>query len=59
MEKAYLEENRRELELTKAISLAMLNPLALIELRETGKCYVSLPEELFDLDFQGHYFRRI
>lgn len=59
LEKSYLEENRRELELTKSISLAMLNPLALIELRETGKCYVSLPEELFDLDFQGHYFRRI
>jgi hypothetical protein len=59
LEKSYLEENRREPELTKSISLAMLNPLALIELRETGKCYVSLPEELFDLDFQGHYFRRI
>jgi len=59
LEKSYLEENRRELELTKHISLAMLNPLALIELRETGKCYLSLPEELFDLDFQGHYFRRI
>jgi hypothetical protein len=59
LEKSYLEENRRELELTKSFSLALLNPLALIELRETGKCYVSLPEELFDLDFQGHYFRRI
>jgi hypothetical protein len=59
LEKSYLEENRRELELSKSISLALLNPLALIELRETGKCYVSLPEELFDLDFQGHYFRRI
>jgi hypothetical protein len=59
LEKSYLEENRRELELTKSISLALLNPLALIELRETGKSYVSLPEELFDLDFQGHYFRRI
>jgi hypothetical protein len=59
LEKSYLEENRRELELTKHISLALLNPLALIQLRETGKCYFSLPEELFDLDFQGHYFRRI
>ena len=59
LEKSYLEENRRELELSKSVSLALLNPLALIELRETGKCYVSLPEELFDLDFQGHYFRRI
>jgi hypothetical protein len=37
----------------------LFNPVALIELRETGKCYVSVPEELFDLDFRGHYFRRI
>lgn len=59
IETSYLEENRRELELTKSISLVMLNPLALVELKETGKCYLSLPEELFDLDFQGHYFRRI
>ncbi|MBI5912603.1 MAG: hypothetical protein HY848_21945, partial [Betaproteobacteria bacterium] len=59
LEKSYLEGNRRELELSKSISLAMLKPLALLELREMGKCYVSLPEELFDLDFQGHYFRRI
>ncbi|MCP4935898.1 MAG: hypothetical protein GY927_17235, partial [bacterium] len=43
LDKAYIEENKRELELTKSISLAMLNPLAIIELRETGKCYVSLP----------------
>ncbi len=59
LEKSYLEEDRRELELTKNVSLTRLDPLALIELRETGKCYVSLPEELFDLDFRGHYFRRI
>lgn len=59
LEKSYLDENRRELELRKSISLALLNPLALIELRETGKCHVSLPEEMFDLDFPGHYFRRI
>jgi hypothetical protein len=59
LEKSYIEENRRELEVTKSVSLARLNPLALIQLRETGKCYVSLPEELFDLDFRGHYFRCI
>lgn len=59
MEKAYLDDNRRELELTKNISLARLDPLALVELRETGRCNVSLSEELFDLDFRGHYFRRI
>ncbi len=59
LEKSYLEQNRRELELSKSISLARLNPLALIELRETGKCHVSVPEELFDLDFRGHYNRRL
>ncbi|MCP3669537.1 MAG: hypothetical protein GY814_03720, partial [Gammaproteobacteria bacterium] len=59
LENEYLNNNRRELELSKSISVALLNPLALIELRETGKGHLSLPEELFDLDFQGHYFRRI
>jgi hypothetical protein len=59
MERAYLDDNRRELELTKNVSIARLDPLALIELRGTGRCRVSLPEELFDLDFRGHYFRRI
>jgi Tc toxin complex TcA C-terminal TcB-binding domain len=59
LENAYIEGNRRELELTKSVSLARLDPPALIELRETGRCQVSLPEELFDLDFPGHYFRRI
>lgn len=59
LEKSHLEENRRELELNKSVSLELLNPLALIELKETGRCYISLPEEMFDLDFPGHYFRRI
>ena len=59
LESSYLEENRRELELTKSVSLARLNPLALVRLRETGTCNVLVPEELFDLDFRGHYFRRI
>ncbi|OEU69578.1 MAG: hypothetical protein BA863_17090, partial [Desulfovibrio sp. S3730MH75] len=59
LDNSYLEENRRELELTKSISLALLDPLALIKLRETGRCFLSLPEEIFDLDFPGHYFRRI
>ena len=37
----------------------MLDPLALIKLRETGRCFLRLPEEIFDLDYPGHYFRRI
>ncbi|MDY7791695.1 neuraminidase-like domain-containing protein [Burkholderia ubonensis] len=59
LESAYLEQNRREFELTKHISLGLLDPLALVKLRETGRCFFRLPEELYDLDYPGHYFRRI
>jgi len=59
MEMAFHELNQREYELTKHVSLLQLDPLALIELRATGSCTVRLPEELFDLDSPGHYFRRI
>ncbi|MEW7277469.1 neuraminidase-like domain-containing protein [Aquimarina sp. 2201CG1-2-11] len=59
LESVYMDQNKRELELTKHISLRLLDPLALVKLRETGKCFFTLPEELFDLDFPGHYFRRI
>lgn len=43
----------------KRISLRLLNPRALIELCETGRCEFSLPEILFDMDYPGHYMRRI
>ncbi|AFZ22071.1 Tc toxin subunit A-related protein [Allocoleopsis franciscana] len=59
MEMAYHENNKRELELTKHISLLQVSPRALLQLRTTGSCTVSLPEELFDMDGPGHYLRRI
>ncbi|RMF93400.1 MAG: insecticidal toxin protein [Candidatus Schekmanbacteria bacterium] len=59
MEMAYHENNRREYELIKHVSLREIDPIALIMLRNTGKCIVRLPEELFDMDAPGHYFRRI
>ncbi|MFJ5262266.1 neuraminidase-like domain-containing protein [Streptomyces sp. NPDC088387] len=59
MDAAYLDANARELELTKRVSLAQLDPNALLRLKETGRCYVSLPEAVFDLDGPGHYQRRI
>ena len=59
LERAYLDQNRRELEITKHISLLQLDPLAIIKLRRTGQCEFELPEALFDIDFPGHYFRRI
>jgi hypothetical protein len=59
MEMAYLDLNRREYELTRHVSLLQLNPLALLQLRATGRCTVLLPEEQYDFDGPGHYFRRI
>jgi len=59
MEMAYLELNQREYELTKHVSLLQVDPLALVQLRMTGRCTVRLPEALFDMDGPGHYFRRI
>jgi peptidoglycan hydrolase-like protein with peptidoglycan-binding domain len=59
MEVAYLDQNRREHEMTKHISLTLLHPEALVELRQTGSCFVELPEALFDIDCPGHYMRRL
>ena len=59
MDAAYVEQNRREYELTKHVSLRQLDPLALLALKATGACDVALPEWLFDLDCPGHYLRRI
>ncbi|HSO00747.1 MAG TPA: neuraminidase-like domain-containing protein, partial [Candidatus Nanopelagicales bacterium] len=59
LELAYMEQDRRELELTKNISLLLHDPAALMTLKATGTCTVSLPEALFDMDFPGHYMRRI
>lgn len=59
MEMAYHDNNRRELELTKHVSLRQLNPVALLALKATGSCEVTIPEWLYDLDCPGHYMRRI
>jgi hypothetical protein len=59
MESDYRSQNRREFECTKHVSLALFNPSALIDLKSAGTCNFDIPEELFDLDYPGHYFRRI
>jgi hypothetical protein len=59
MDAAFHLKNKREHELTKHISLAMLRPEALIELKQTGSCRFVVPEIVYDLDFPGHYRRRI
>jgi hypothetical protein len=59
MEAAYLDLNIREFELTKQISLAITDPVSLLKLKENGLCFINLPEMLFDMDYPGHYMRRI
>jgi hypothetical protein len=59
MEKASFDENIREYELIKHISLRQSFPLAFLQLRTTGRCEIELPEWMFDQDWPGHYMRRI
>ena len=59
MEAAYLDNNAREYELTKHVSLAQLDPGALLQLKATGQVTVGVPEVAFDLDHPNHYLRRI
>jgi Tc toxin complex TcA C-terminal TcB-binding domain len=59
MDTAYLSNNVREYEVTKHVSLALLDPVALLQLQTAGSCEFSVPEALFDIDYPGHYLRRI
>jgi hypothetical protein len=59
MEKAYLDENVREYELTKHFSLCYHFPMEFLRIKETGCCEIKLPEWMFDLDYPGQYMRRI
>jgi peptidoglycan hydrolase-like protein with peptidoglycan-binding domain len=59
LEAAYQEKRGYDYEVTKHVSLRQINPMELIKLKETGTCEFALPEILFDMDFPGHYMRRI
>ncbi len=59
MEKAYLEQHKRDYEVTQSFSLALLDPSALIALKQTGSCEFMIPEIMFDLLYPGQYKRII
>jgi hypothetical protein len=59
MEKAYFDNNVRALEIERQISLRDIDPLALLNLQQTGECLFYFNELLFDSDFPGHYLRKI
>jgi Tc toxin complex TcA C-terminal TcB-binding domain/Neuraminidase-like domain/Salmonella virulence plasmid 28.1kDa A protein len=59
LDNAYLAKNTRQLDVTQSFSLALVDPNALLTLRETGSCEFTLPEVLFDLAYPGQYKRII
>ncbi|HTQ26512.1 MAG TPA: neuraminidase-like domain-containing protein, partial [Puia sp.] len=59
LESAYQQDRGYDYEITKHISLRQLDPLALLQVRENGVCEFEVPEVLFDMDFPGHYMRKI
>ena len=59
MQSSYLQQNARRYELSRFVSLAVLNPTQFQTLLVNGWCDFSLPESLFDGDYPGHYNRRL
>jgi hypothetical protein len=67
MEKAFMDQNVRQQEITQSFSLFQINPAALLKLRQTGNFgdqslvenEVWIPEIAFDLLYPGQYQRVI
>ncbi|OAL53444.1 hypothetical protein IQ07DRAFT_562294 [Pyrenochaeta sp. DS3sAY3a] len=59
LEEVHLDTKKSDFEITKTVSLRQINPTALMELRLTGKTNFSVSEFQYDMDFPGHYMRRI
>jgi hypothetical protein len=59
LEAAYYETRGHDYEITKHVSLRAVNPLQLLRLRGDALAEFAVPEILFDMDFPGHYGRRL
>lgn len=59
LERRFLETNYRTLEVEQVFSLTQFDPSALVKLQQIGECDFSIPEIFFDLNYPGHYRRRI
>jgi hypothetical protein len=59
MERAFMRNNTRRLEVKKPVSLATISPAELLRLKTTGECYIDLTQALYDFDFPGQYCRQI
>ena len=59
LERKYMTSNCREYEIVKHISLRHFAPMAFLPLKMGEECDVEIPEWWFDLDYPGHYMRRL
>lgn len=59
MEVAYLENDKLEQEITVPVSLKDVDCVAFRKLQSESTCTFTIPMAFFDMDFPGHYFRRI
>ncbi|KAM0313559.1 hypothetical protein ACHAO8_005363 [Botrytis cinerea] len=59
LESAQLEGIAADYNISKTVSLKDFDPMALMKLRITGTTDFSIGELLYDMDFPGHYMRRI
>ncbi len=59
MESSFVDNNFHEFEIIRPISLSGLDSTAFTTLINTGTAFFPLPESFFDLDYPGHFMRRI
>ncbi|MEO5563675.1 MAG: hypothetical protein ABIR18_09580, partial [Chitinophagaceae bacterium] len=59
LEKTYIENNRRDYEITQSISMVIWAPEKLTELKQKGSCTFEIPELAYDLHYPGQYRRMI
>ncbi|KAH0559053.1 hypothetical protein GP486_004352 [Trichoglossum hirsutum] len=59
LEAAHHNTRGHDFEVTKHVSLRAINPIALLKLRGDANAEFAVPEILFDMDFPGHYGRRL
>ncbi|MBC7776100.1 MAG: hypothetical protein H7246_11755, partial [Phycisphaerae bacterium] len=60
LETNFINWNHRQMEIRQSFSMRMIDPESLLALRKNGICpSFSIPEWAFDMQYPGHYRRRI
>jgi hypothetical protein len=60
LETKFINWNHRQMEIRQSFSMRMIDPESLLALRKNGTCpSFTIPEWAFDMQYPGHYRRRI